>query len=54
MTPTAKNTTTQPTKAASGKVAAEEKPRKLSKAGQWMREHPKGFMTVYDRSVLYN
>jgi hypothetical protein len=54
MTPTAKKTTTQPTKAASGKVTAEKKTRKLSKLGQWMRKHPKGDMIIYDRSVRYN
>ena len=31
-----------------------EKPKKLSKLGQWMREHPKGDMIIYDQSVLYN
>jgi hypothetical protein len=54
MSTTTKRTTKQATKAASGKVTAEEKPKKLSKLGQWMREHPKGDMVIHDRSVLYN
>jgi hypothetical protein len=33
-----------------------EKPKKLSKLGQWMREHPHGLgdVIIYDKSILYN
>jgi hypothetical protein len=30
-----------------------KKPKKISKAGQWMREHPKGDMIINDKRVLY-
>jgi hypothetical protein len=45
MATTTKITTKQTTKAVSSKAATAENPKKLSKTGRWMREHPKGFMS---------
>ena len=30
-----------------------QEPKRLSKAGIWLREHPKGIGTVIDRTILY-
>jgi hypothetical protein len=42
------------TKKTTGKTGqtGKEKPKKLSKAGEWMRNHPKGDMIVNDPRVL--
>jgi len=31
---------------------ADEQPRKLSKAGQWMRDHPNGIAIIVDRRAV--
>jgi hypothetical protein len=41
-------TTTKPKKSTTGKP----KPKKLSKAGKWMRAHPKGYMEILDMQAV--
>jgi hypothetical protein len=48
-------TTTKKTTKKTAKSKA-EKPKKLSKLGRWMRDHPNGLggVIIYDESILYN
>jgi hypothetical protein len=46
-------TKTSPVKRVSSKAAAKsEEQKKISKFGQWIRNHPKGFIIINDPSVL--
>ena len=42
-----KTKTTRPAKPESKAATAKTKPKKLSKAGEWMRAHPNGVEVIY-------
>jgi len=39
-------------KAVAAGTRVDEQPRKLSKAGQWMRDHPNGIAIIVDRRAV--
>jgi hypothetical protein len=46
------NTTTIQEKRHFGATKQAEQPKKLSKAGQWMRENPNGIFVIVDKKAV--
>ena len=46
------NSDAQPTRTVKAQPKTYQKPKRLSKAGQWMRDNPQGIIIVHDRRAV--
>ena len=47
-----KKQSTQTLRTTEKRLTAYQEPKRLSKAGQWLRDHPGGIITVIDRRAV--